>query len=73
MGIKLGGVECKRFSDGEISVKISENVRGTDVFVIQSTSNPANDNLMELVIMVDALKRASAKRITVVAPFASGP
>jgi ribose-phosphate pyrophosphokinase len=69
MGIKLGGVECKRFSDGEISVKISENVRGTDVFVIQSTSNPANDNLMELMLIVDALRRASARRITAVIPY----
>lgn len=67
--ISLGGVECKRFSDGEISVKISENVRGTDVFVIQSTSNPANDNLMELMLIIDALRRASARRITAVIPY----
>lgn len=69
MNIKLGGVECKRFSDGEISVKISDNVRGTDVFVIQSTSNPANDNLMELMLIIDALRRASARRITAVIPY----
>jgi len=69
MGVPLGGVESKRFSDGEISVKISENVRGSDVFVIQSTSNPANDNLMELMLIVDALRRASARRITVVIPY----
>lgn len=69
LGIRLGGVECRRFSDGEISVKISENVRGSDVFVIQSTSNPANDNLMELMLIVDALRRASARRITAVIPY----
>lgn len=69
MNVKLGGVDIKRFSDGEISVKISENVRGTDVFVIQSTSNPANDNLMELMLIVDALRRASARRITAVIPY----
>lgn len=69
MGVQLGGVECKRFSDGEISVKVSDNVRGTDVFVIQSTSNPANDNLMELMLIVDALRRASARRITAVIPY----
>lgn len=69
MGVKLGGVDIKRFSDGEISVKISENVRGTDVFVIQSTSNPANDNLMELMLIIDALRRASARRITAVIPY----
>ena len=69
MNVKLGGVDIRRFSDGEISVKISENVRGTDVFVIQSTSNPANDNLMELMLIVDALRRASARRITAVIPY----
>lgn len=69
LGITLGGIEIKRFSDGEISVKISENVRGSDVFVIQSTSNPANDNLMELMLIVDALRRASARRITAVIPY----
>ena len=59
----------KRFSDSEIYVEINENVRGEDVFVIQSTSYPANDNLMELLITIDALKRASARRITAVIPY----
>jgi ribose-phosphate pyrophosphokinase len=58
-----------RFSDGEIRLKINSNVRGQDVFVIQSTSYPANENLMELLIMIDALKRASAQRITAVLPY----
>jgi ribose-phosphate pyrophosphokinase len=60
---------CKRFSDMEIFVEIQENVRGEDVFVIQSTSYPTNDNLMELLIIIDALKRASARRITAVIPY----
>ena len=59
----------KRFADMEIFVEILENVRGEDVFVIQSTSYPANDNLMELLITIDALKRGSAKRITAVIPY----
>jgi ribose-phosphate pyrophosphokinase len=59
----------RRFADEEIFVEIMENVRGEDVFVVQSTSYPANDNLMELLIMIDALKRASAKRITAVVPY----
>src|SRR6266852_7680722 len=58
----------RRFADMEVFVEIQENVRGEDMFVIQSTSFPANDNLMELLIMIDALKRASAKRITAVIP-----
>jgi len=58
-----------RFSDNEIFVRIAENVRGEDVFVIQSTSYPANDNLMELLITIDALKRGSARRITAVIPY----
>lgn len=61
--------EIKRFADNEIFVRINENVRGEDVFVIQSTSFPANDNLMELLIVVDALTRASARRITAVIPY----
>jgi ribose-phosphate pyrophosphokinase len=65
----LGDGEVVRFSDGEISVRIGESVRGADVFVIQSTSNPSNDNIMELLVMIDALKRASAKRITAVIPY----
>src|ERR1700744_533898 len=59
----------RRFADEEVFVEINENVRGEDVFVIQSTSYPANDNLMELLICIDALKRASAKRITAVMPY----
>ncbi len=60
---------CKRFADHEIFVELQENVRGEDVFVIQSTAYPANDNLMELLILIDALKRASARRITAVMPY----
>src|SRR5213082_2597566 len=59
----------RRFADEEIFVEVNENVRGEDVFVLQSTSYPANDNLMELLIMIDALRRASAKRITAVIPY----
>ena len=69
LGIKLGEAEVKQFSDGEISVEIRENVRGADVFVIQPTCTPVNDHLMELIIMVDALRRASARRITAVMPY----
>ena len=69
LGLSLGHSEVSTFSDGEISVNINETVRGTDVFVIQSTNSPVNDNLMELLIMVDALKRASAGRITAVIPY----
>ena len=64
LGLKLGDCEVEKFSDGEISVKINETIRGADVFIIQSTSYPVNDNLMELLIMIDAMKRASAARIT---------
>ena len=67
--IKLGDSSAGHFSDGEIRLKINSNVRGHDVFVIQSTSFPANENLMELLIMIDALKRASAQRITAVLPY----
>jgi ribose-phosphate pyrophosphokinase len=67
--ISLSKVEVRRFSDGEIFVEIGENVRGTDVFIIQPTCTPVNDHLMELVIMVDALRRASARRITAVLPY----
>ena len=69
LGIPLGQSVVKRFSDGEICVEIGENVRGADVFVIQPTCPPVNENLMELVIMVDALRRASARRITAVMPY----
>ena len=69
MRMKLSDAEVGKFSDGEISVTIGETVRGCDVFVIQSTSIPTNDNLMELLVMIDALKRASAGRITAVIPY----
>ncbi|MBO9488931.1 ribose-phosphate pyrophosphokinase [Endozoicomonas sp. G2_1] len=67
--ISLGDAKVGSFSDGEISVEITENVRGADVFIIQSTCAPTNDNLMELIVMVDALRRASAGRITAVMPY----
>ena len=67
--VPLGAAEVKQFSDGEVSVEIGENVRGADVFVVQPTCYPVNDNLMELLIMVDALRRASARRITAVMPY----
>ncbi len=66
---KLGDCVVDRFSDGEINIEINENVRGADVFIIQSTCAPTNDNLMELIVMVDALRRASAGRITAVIPY----
>ena len=66
---KQGDAFVSRFTDGEIRVKINENVRGKDVFVVQSTCFPTNDNLMELLIMLDALKRASANRVTAVLPY----
>ena len=69
LGVPLAKCEVKKFSDGEISVTIGESVRGCDVFVIQSTCTPVNDNLMELLIVIDALKRASAGRITAVIPY----
>jgi len=69
VGIPLCEREVTNFSDGEVFVQIKENVRGTDVFVVQSTSTKVNDNLMELLIMIDAIKRASAKRITAVLPY----
>lgn len=68
-GLKLGESQITRFSDGEISVSIKETVRGCDVFLIQSTCEPVNENLMELFIMIDAFKRASAGRITAVIPY----
>jgi len=67
--MNLGNASVGQFSDGEISVQINENVRGNDVFIIQSTCYPTNDNLMELIVMVDALRRASAGRITAVIPY----
>ncbi len=69
LAVPLGAAKVRAFSDGEIMVEIGENVRGRDVYVIQSTCAPANDNLMELLIMADALKRASAARITAVIPY----
>ncbi|THD56879.1 ribose-phosphate pyrophosphokinase [Phenylobacterium sp.] len=69
LDLPLTKAQVKRFADNEVWVTIDENVRGEDVFVIQSTSYPANDNLMELLICIDALKRASAKRITAVMPY----
>ncbi len=69
IGISLGNAEVGAFSDGENFVSIYETVRGSDVFVVQSTCSPVNDNLMELLIMIDALKRASAGRITAVIPY----
>jgi len=67
--LPLADAEVSRFSDGEVFVQINENVRGADVFVIQPTCPPVNDNLMELLVMIDALKRASARRITTVLPY----
>ena len=67
--LKLVNTNIKRFSDGEIYIEINENIRGNSVFVIQSTSNPANDNLMELLLCIDALRRSSAKNITAVIPY----
>ena len=69
LGVPLGKAKVSTFSDGEISVDIGETVRGADVFLVQSTSSPVNNNLMELLIMIDAFKRASAGRITVVMPY----
>jgi ribose-phosphate pyrophosphokinase len=69
LGLPLGKSKVSTFSDGEISVDIGETVRGADVFLVQSTSSPVNNNLMELLIMIDAFKRASAGRITVVMPY----
>ena len=66
---RLGNATVDRFSDGEVHVQINENVRGCDIFVIQSTCAPTNDNLMELIVMIDALRRASAGRITAVIPY----
>lgn len=69
LNISLGRANVGRFSDGEITVEIQEHVRGNDVFILQSTCSPANENLMELLVMVDALKRASAGRITAAIPY----
>lgn len=69
IGVELGDAEVFRFSDGEIQIRLNESVRGCDVFLIQSTCFPVNDNLMEVLVMVDALKRASTKSINVVIPY----
>ena len=69
MGIPIGSAMVSSFSDGEIQVEFRENVRGMDVFVVQSTCSPVNDNTMELLVMIDALKRASASRVTAVLPY----
>ena len=69
MNIRLGRAKVGRFSDGEVAVEVLENVRGKDVFILQSTCNPTNDNLMEVMVMADALRRASAGRITAAIPY----
>nr|WP_222937725.1 ribose-phosphate pyrophosphokinase [Spartinivicinus ruber] len=69
LNIPMGSAYVGRFSDGEVAVEINENVRGKDVFIIQSTCAPTNDNLMELIVMADALRRSSAQRITAVVPY----
>ncbi|GMH36258.1 hypothetical protein BSKO_04126 [Bryopsis sp. KO-2023] len=69
LGLELGGVKIKRFADGEVYVQIQESIRGCDVFLIQPTCPPVNDNLMELLVMIDACRRASARSITAVIPY----
>lgn len=69
LGLSLSKCEVSKFSDGEISVRINETVRGNDIFIVQPTSSPVNDNLMELLITIDAVKRASAGRINAVIPY----
>lgn len=69
IGIPLGKCSVTRFSDGEVQINIEESIRGCDVYVIQSTSNPVNENLMELLIMIDALNRASARSVNIVNPY----
>lgn len=69
LGLPLGKSDCSTFSDGEIAVSLHESVRGSDCFIVQSTCAPVNDNIMELLIMIDAMKRASAARITAVIPY----
>lgn len=67
--VPLGGAKVKRFSDGEVQIEIEENVRSKDIFVIQSTCSPVNDNLVELLLMIDAFKRSSASKVTAVMPY----
>lgn len=69
LGLPVGDSEVTHFSDGEVAVSLRESVRGSECFIVQSTSTPVNDNLMELLIMIDAMKRASAARITAVIPY----
>lgn len=69
LNVQLGGAKVTRFSDGEIQIEISENVRSKDIFVIQSTCHPVNDNLIELLLMIDAFSRSSASRVTAVIPY----
>ena len=69
LGLQLGEAACGKFSDGEIAVELNENVRGADVFILQSTCQPTNDNLMELILLADSLRRSSAGRITAVVPY----
>jgi len=69
LGVQLGGIQIDRFPDGETSVQIMENIRGQDIFIIQTTSHPANEHIMELLIVIDAMRRASAARITAVVPY----
>ena len=69
LGVQLGGAKVKKFSDGEIQIEIEETVRGKDIFIVQSTCPPANDNLVELLLMIDAFKRSAASRITAVMPY----
>lgn len=69
LSLPLGQAQVRRFSDGEVLIELGQNVRGRDVFALQSTSTPVNENLMELLILIDALKRSSAKRITAVLPY----
>ena len=69
LGLELGRIKIKRFADGEIYVQVGESIRGCDVFLIQPTSPPVNDNMMELLVTIDACKRASARSITAVLPY----
>ncbi|MBZ5943144.1 ribose-phosphate pyrophosphokinase-like domain-containing protein, partial [Weissella cibaria] len=69
VGVELGKTSVDRFRDGEIRINIEESIRGDEVYIVQSTSAPVNDNLMEMLIMIDALKRASAKTINIVIPY----
>ncbi|MDH3326067.1 MAG: ribose-phosphate diphosphokinase, partial [Gammaproteobacteria bacterium] len=69
LNLRLGKISVGQFSDGEVAVEILENVRGKDVFIVQPTSAPTNDHIMELLVMVDAMRRASAARVTTVIPY----